>query len=71
MKKRALRDGETLAQCDKTGLLMPTSRMRKQWNGLYVADEAYTERPPQESFVQPLEGAVPANPRPFKMRSVE
>lgn len=47
-KPGAWRAGDHLIVCDRSGMIVPRSQARREWNGLLVRKESWEQRHPQE-----------------------
>lgn len=64
MKVKARWPGDWLAICDRCGWQYPSSRLRKDWQGLMVCEKDYETRHPQELLRVRDESVVPPWTRP-------
>ena len=48
MKYRGYRSGDYKAYCDRTGFRIHASKMKMQWDGLFVRKESWEIRQPQD-----------------------
>lgn len=52
------------AKCDVSGFTVHSSRLKRQWNGLYVDERFYDERQPLDFPVKPYDTMTMPNMRP-------
>ncbi len=63
-KRPGLRKGDHLVVCDRSGFTIPSSRARKEWNGLIVDKRFWEPRHPQDTIRVPREDMRVPDARP-------
>ena len=63
-KRPGMRKGDHLVKCDRSGFTIPSSRARKQWDGLIVDERYWEARHPQDTIRVPREDMRIPDERP-------
>lgn len=59
------------AMCDQSGVPLMSYNGRTQWDGLFVSEDIYEPRQPQDMQVKTQDRMTPPVARPIKVRYIE